>query len=1113
MMKNFDYIKPLTEEIPSFSQLHAYCDKAEIFQKAFPEESANNARKALEWLVKNHLTMANVTLDPHETLNAMLKRPEIDAFIDDDWQFEKDIYTVKKIGNFASHAGEQCVLRNNAFVCLRSLYYVVSGFLYRWRAIRRISAFDATLIPDVFPGLHITAGDEPGVAPDVVKSVPQEAIEHPVAPADRPKESLASEAITRRCLIDYMLNEAGWEVMTGKGVAQGGKAGIEIKVTGMPTDSGTGYCDYVLFSKGGLPLAVIEAKSTLHSKAEGRKQALLYADCLERQYGVRPVIYYTNGYSTMVIDGMGYPDREVISFHSHDDLEYLIQKRGRAKIKDLTIDESITDRPYQKTAIKSLVEWLNANHRRGLLVLATGTGKTRVSISLCKLLSNNNWIKKVLFLADRTELVNQARGNFERLLPSESMACLSEEDKPDLTARFIFSTYQTMINYINAIPLQFSVGHFDLIIIDEAHRSVFGKYGAIFQYFDSLLIGLTATPRDEIDRNTFKLLELEDEPNFEYTLDEAVRDGYLVPYKVKNCTSKFMNRGIRYDELTPEQQQQLEKVWAYEKVQKGIPSTEEYHRDIQGNELFRYLINDDTIDHVLAELMTDGLKIHSGEDIGKTILFAYNHLHAERIVERFHALYPERGADYCQLIDNQVKHHDRLIGEFKTPEKYPQIAVSVDMLDTGIDVPEVLNLVFFKIVKSKIKFEQMIGRGTRLCPDVFGPGKKKEHFYIFDWCGNFDYFSKPVTGITSMAVQSLTERLFSLRLDIAYILQHADHQAIAFDKQLHDDLKQLLHRQVDRIGKERKEARPYLNIIEPFRQKEKWTCLSEVDVLQLKEIGKLIPQDADNEAAKKFDVIMLQIMLAHVDGTVRVGQCRQVVVNIAQALEKKATLPAVTAHLDTIRQVQSPLFWEHETLDALEQVRTELRELVKLLEGGKKQKFIIDIEDTYESVESGEDVIIQTSYKQRVTDYLARNIQNATLQKIQNLEQLTSADFAELERIFFEELGTREEYDELAQGQPYRNNIAAFIRVINGIDRQRALRIYKQFVDGYDLTSEQERYLKNILDYVCTNGDIETKNFLEYPLKSMNWQATFGEQFASLRDFVIRIHRVISTTA
>ena len=243
-----------------------------------------------------------------------------------------------------------------------------------------------------------------------------------------------------------------------------------------------------------------------------------------------------------------------------------------------------------------------------------------------------------MFLADRKELVNQARGNYEQLLPSESMTCLSEDAEPDLTARFIFSTYQTMINYINAIPVQFSVGHFDLIIIDEAHRSIFGKYGAIFQYFDSLLIGLTATPRDEIDKNTFRLLELEDEPNFEYTFDEAVKEGYLVPYKVKNCTSKAIKRGIKYNELTPEQRQQLEKVWEYEKIQKGIPKDEEYHRDIEGSELFRYLINDDTIDNVLSELMTGGLKIHSGEDLGKSIIFAYNHRHAVRIVQRFHTL-------------------------------------------------------------------------------------------------------------------------------------------------------------------------------------------------------------------------------------------------------------------------------------------------------------------------------------------------------------------------------------------------------------------------------------------------------------------------------------------
>lgn len=524
-MKNFDFIKELAEEIPAFHQLHAYCDKAEIFQKAFPEESAANARKALEWLVKNHLAMAKVTLEPHETLSQMIKRPEIDAFVNEDWELIEDMRTVKKIGNYAAHTGTQKIRKNDAFICLRALYHVACGFLYRWQAIREIAAFDATLIPQDFTQVHAADNSEPAVSPDLKHHVPHEAIEHPKPPTQQPAESLESEAITRQCLIDYMLNEAGWEILHAKGDIQGGKAGIEIKIEGMNKQfhpSGIGYADYVLFSKGSKPLAMIEAKSTIHSPETGRKQAIEYADCLEKKYGVRPVIYYTNGYTTKVIDGLDYPPRTVISFHSYNDLEYLIQKRSRSPIANLAIDDEITNRPYQKTAIKSLVEWLNRKHRRGLLVLATGTGKTRVSISLCKLLYNNSkWLKNVLFLADRKELVKQAHERFEEFLPSQSMSCLSEDDKPDTNARIVFSTYQTMINYINTEPLEFSIGHFDLIIIDEAHRSVFGKYGAIFQYFDSLLIGLTATPRAEIDKNTFQLLELENEPNFEYTLKSA----------------------------------------------------------------------------------------------------------------------------------------------------------------------------------------------------------------------------------------------------------------------------------------------------------------------------------------------------------------------------------------------------------------------------------------------------------------------------------------------------------------------------------------------------------------------------------------------------------------
>ena len=353
-----------------------------------------------------------------------------------------------------------------------------------------------------------------------------------------------------------------------------------------------------------------------------------------------------------------------------------------------------------------------------------------------------------------------------------------------------------------------------------------------------------------------------------------------------------------------------------------------------------------------------------------------------------------------------------------------------------------------------------------------------------------------------------------MRLHIAKELQSADHQEIAFDKKLHDDLKKLLHKQVSSIGKERKEARPFLSIIEPFRDKDRWTCLSEVDALRLKEIGSLIPSDKDDEEAKKFDVVMLHLMLAHIDCTVRVGQFRQVVVNVAALLQKKGTVPAVMARIDTIKLVQTQQFWENESLDALEKVRLDLRDLVQLLkEQRKTKKFIIDIEDEYKMVEGGVDALIRTTYKQRVIDYLASHSDNATLRKIQNFEQLTSADFTELERIFFEELGTRDEYNELAEGHPYKSNVAAFIRVINGIDRKKALDIYQNFIEGHNITSEQERYLKNILDYVSVNGDIQTKNFTEYPLKALNWRVTFGDHFVNLKDFVKQIHQVISATA
>ena len=1110
MAKNFDYILLLADKIPTFKHLHNYCRLAEEQQPIYPDASANNARKALEWLMKNMLKMAGVTVDARATLNDMLRLPATDAFVNRDYKFREDIYLVKKIGNAASHDGAEPVNRVKAFRCLRALYNVVAGFMGRWDAVKEIPPFDATLISSPSAPVALVKSPEPKVEMEVVNSVRKESLDDP-KPVVLPRESLASEAVTRRYLIDYMLMEAGWELLDEKGKVLGGKACIEVEVDGMPTASGKGYADYVLFSRGGKPLAVIEAKATSHAVTEGRHQAMLYADCLEKRYGVRPVIYYTNGFTTKVIDGMGYPDRDVISFHSMDDLERLIQKRGRAEIKDVTIKEEITDRPYQQTAIKRIVEWFNAKHRRGLLVLATGTGKTRVSISLCDILMRNDWVKNVLFLADRTALVGQAHKNYEALLPSVSMSVLSEEKAPDMQARILFSTYQTMINYLDREDKAFSVGRFDLIIIDEAHRSVFGRYGAIFSYFDSLLIGLTATPRDEIDRNTYDLLQLDNGmPNYSYDIDEAVRDGYLCPYKTLQYHSKIMERGAKWDEMSKEDREEAERLMDYEKSLAGLGPDDEYHRDILPQEIFKYLFNIDTVDKVLMELMEKGLKVKSGEEIGKTIIFAMNHSHAELIVERFRTLYPEKEPDYCQLIDNYVNKAGELIRKFEQMDNYPQITVSVDMLDTGVDVPSVLNLVFFKCVKSKIKFMQMIGRGTRLCPKVFGDTDKKE-FYIFDWCGNFEYFSVNSDGANPVAVKSLTERLFALRLDIAAALQSAEHQEKEDDRRLHDELKEILHAQVSQLSRARIDVRAHLQTIEPYREREAWVCLSELDVAELKGIAHLLPRLKENEAAKKFDVLMLYLQLEQVDSTVKADNSRASVIKIAQLLEKKATIPAVRERMETIKEVQTAGFWECRTLDSLERVRKELRELVHVLaESRDERRFVINIEDAISSDVVAAPVTLKATYHDRVIDYLAKHTDNEVLRKIQNFEQLTTDDVNELQRIFWEELGTRTEFDEATNGKKYNHNVAAFIRVIQGVDRQKALALYTRFIKDGNLTGEQEQYLKEILNYLSENGDLQMSDFMEYPLNRNRWRDVFGEYFVGLKDFVNELHNVIS---
>lgn len=1117
MTTNFEQLELLAKEIEAFTPLYNLCTQAEQFVYVNQATSATFSRKALEHLIG--IVFKLKKREAPDNLVDKINDPTFCEFAGVNPDFKSKAHFVRKIGNNGAHGTEVTLreCRNSVY----NLYMVVMTVLQKLLNLTP-NRWDPDKIPHMQLVIASTADATltPEVAAGITAAIPAEAVSS-TAPAQMPPAHEASEKETRELFIDMMLREAGWEVMEQKGLVVAGKACVEIAVEGMPTsESGRGYVDYVLFGQDGQPLAIIEAKRTGVSTEAGHEQAKIYADCLERKYGYRPAIYLSNGYHTQYLDGLGYPLRDVMSFHSHADLIYLREKRGRSMITDMEPNPDIAGRYYQLTAVKTICERFNAMRRRALIVMATGTGKTRTAISLCEVLTRNNWAKRILFLADRTSLVHQAYENFVTLLPNETKTVLNEEREPNMTARLVFSTYQTMIHYIDEEEKKFSVGQFDLIIIDEAHRSVFGEYGTIFDYFDSLLVGLTATPRDEIERSTYDLMGLEGgEPDFAYEHEDAVRDGYLVDHEDLVRHSNIMERGVKYSERSPEEQRMLEDI-AFRSSQDAMldPDAED-ELDINEKDIFKRFYNRDTVSKMLEDLMENGLKVQGGEMIGKTIIFAPNHKTAEFIVKVFYEKYPEysENNDFCRLIDNYVKHAQTLIDRFAVTQQLPQIAVSVDMLDTGIDIPACLNLVMFRPVHSKIKFDQMIGRGTRLCPNLMSDGSDKTKFLIFDWCNNFNYFSLNPRGASLTRVESLTERLFGLRLKIMYLLQQATYQEDEKTRAIYNELRQTLYGQVASLQDTRIAVRKVWKHIVPFRTESRWDYISEIDVAILdKEIKPLLPRTMAMDMALRFDVITYNVIVGKMSKDYESGivaeRCQSKIMQIAEQLQKRASIPQVQAKMEVIRQAMSNMFWEEAGVSDIERIRTELRDLIQFLQtnGRDDADLIVDFEDVVTASESDStpEYNAQKTYRQKVLDYLAENMDSVAISKIYHLEQLTHADMMELERIFWTELGTKEDFERQTADHPV-GSIAAFIRSIIQIDRQVALDKYRALIIGAQMTSDQEQYLKSILDYVCANGDIKADVFQTPQFQRMRWPQVFGNHLAKVFDFVRDLHQVI----
>ena len=1105
MTTNFDYLK----KEPQFSAFADIAISAERIILLDPEASIINCRRAMEFALKWVYSIdSKLDMPYQDNLHSLMSTEEFRQLVGPDiW---KRMNYIRRSGNDVAHSGKK-LGREEAMLCLENLAVYLDFIACCYCEHYTEHIFDKKLITrrqerakqsrqEVAETKEQLAKHQEELAQkelDLKALMAENASLKEELSARRqeqqetyvPKPLDLSEYSTRKLYIDSMLREAGW--------TEGRDWLNEVEFLGMPNRSETGRADYVLYDDMHRPLAIIEAKRTCVDVSKGRQQAKLYADILEQQYHRRPVIFLTNGFETHILDGQ-YPERKCAAIYSKRDLEKWYNLLSmRTSLKHASADRQIAGRYYQEAAVRAVCDSFDQkNRRKALLVMATGSGKTRTVIALCKVLLDAGWVKNILFLADRNSLVTQAKRSFVNLLPNLSCTNLVEE-KDNYTAHCVFSTYQTMLSCIDTANDRegriFTSGHFDLVICDEAHRSIYNKYKDIFNWFDAPLIGLTATPKDEVDKNTYEIFELENGvPTYGYDLAQAVKDGYLVDYVSVESRLKFMEQGIVYDELSDEDKEAYEKTFGDEDGK--IPES------ISSSALNSWIFNEDTIRQALHILMTNGLKVDYGQKLGKTIIFAKNHEHAEKIHQIFLKEYPHL-PDFTKVIDNYMTYAQSAIDEFSEAWKMPQIAISVDMLDTGIDVPEVLNLVFFKKVMSKAKFWQMIGRGTRLCPMLID-GKDKERFYIFDFCGNFEFFRLHKGKATANTI-ALQGAVFSLKFDIAYRLQGIEYQTDRLAA-YRDALVKQMSAKVKELKRDSFAVRQHLKYVDAYAMEEGYTCLSYEDTLLIREeIAPLILPEQEEVSAVRFDALMYGIELACLAGK-PYTRARGDLMKRVRRIAEVANIPEIQEQTDFIRRVLDTDYVERAGIDEFEEIRQRLRSLMKYI---PKQyvRYDTNFEDDLLSMEWKEAELENdelNNYKAKAEFYIRQHQDHLVIAKLRTNQPLTNTDMEALEELLWKEIGTRQDYENEIGEKP----LGEFVREIVGLDMNAAKEAFSEYLTDSNLDSRQIYFVNQIVEYVVQNGMMKDLSVLQEP--PFTDQGSVVELFTDL-DIWMGIRRVI----
>ncbi len=896
-----------------------------------------------------------------------------------------------------------------------------------------------------------------------------------------------NEQTTRRRLIDQMLIDAGWNV--GANGANTESVRQEVLLTGQPTPTGDGYADYVLYGANGKPLAVVEAKRTVKDAREGAEQARLYADSLEKATGQRPIIFCTNGMDLYIEDdAQKYPRRKVYGFYSEDSLGYLIHQRTAKKnLVTVAPNLEIADRIYQLEAIRRVAERFASNFRKALVVQATGTGKTRVAVSLCDLLMRAGWAKRILFLCDRRELRKQADRVFKEHMPGEPRVVVSSTTSSDRDKRIYLATYPAMMQCYE----EFDVGFFDLIVADESHRSIYKKYRSLFLHFDALEVGLTATPVNFVERDTYKLFGCEDgDPTAHFSFEEAIqaKPPYLVPFRVRAFTSWARKDGFSYRGMNAEQKRQLEE-------QTSDPSSVDY----DPSDLDREFFNRDSTREIWRRLMDEGIREGTGSRVGKTIVFACSHDHALHLADVFSELYPQYGSTFCRVIDNQEPRAEQLIDDFKDPASDLTIAISVDMLDTGIDVPEVVNLVFAKPVKSYVKFWQMIGRGTRLSPELFGPGRHKTEFLIFDHWSNFRFFDEQYVEKQPSPQKSLLQHLFEARIDLAKTaLDKMDEAAFHSAGAL---IIQDIRAVTDTKTIEVRDRWRQLEVLSDGDRIQHFAAATEADLRSIAAPLQQWRSIRGDEDAYRFDVLMTRLQVELLKGGPSAPRFLDLRARVEEAVELLAkNQNPVKAHADSINQVRSKDFWAAVEVHHLEGLRRELRGIMKYQQsrpGGRVAPLVFDVTDTdlhgetYIPRLEGLDLI---EYRRRVESVLQQQLaDNPILQRIRAGQQVPEPELEELAKLVLQ-IDDKANVRHLVGYQPEpRRSLVAVFRSLVGLDPAAVESAFAGFVHTHPgLSAQQLRFLQLLQNHIAQHGGIEIERLYEPPFTTLHAESVDG---------------------